>query len=57
VVREIHEDIYGNLWIGTEDAGINKFDRSTGLFTPFKPTGTKDGISYTNIHVILATGN
>jgi len=57
VVREVHEDMYGNLWIGTEDAGINKFDRSTGLFTTFKPTGTKESISYTNIHGLLATGN
>ncbi len=57
VIREIHEDEDGNLWIGTEDAGINKFDRATGLFTPFKPTGTREGISYTNIHGILATGN
>lgn len=57
VVREIHEDSYGNLWIGTEDAGINKFDRATGTFTAFKPTGTKGGISYTNIHGLLATGN
>jgi len=57
VVREIHDDMYGNLWIGTEDAGINKFDRTTGLFTTFKPTGTKESISYTNIHGLLATGN
>lgn len=57
VVREIHEDKYGNLWMGTEDAGLNKFDKLTGLFTPFQPTGTREGISYTNIHGLLATGN
>jgi len=56
VVREIIEDKYGRLWIGTEDAGLNKLD-TTGLFTNYLPTGTKDGISYTNIHGLLVTGN
>jgi ligand-binding sensor domain-containing protein/signal transduction histidine kinase len=57
VVREIHEDQYGSLWIGTEDAGLNKFNRSTGVFQPFMPTGNDEGISYTNIHGLLVTGN
>lgn len=57
VVREVHEDKNGNLWIGTEDAGLNKLDAATGLFKNFIPTGLKDGISYTNIHGILPTGN
>ncbi|HKO80339.1 MAG TPA: two-component regulator propeller domain-containing protein [Chitinophagaceae bacterium] len=57
VVREIHQDQYGSLWIGTEDAGLNKFDTANGRFTVFTPTGNKGGISYTNIHGLLATGN
>ena len=57
VVREVHQDKYGHLWIGTEDAGLNKYDTATGLFTSFQPTGAKGGISYTNIHGLLATGN
>ncbi|MFI5131239.1 MAG: two-component regulator propeller domain-containing protein, partial [Chitinophagales bacterium] len=57
VVREVHQDKYGNLWIGTEDAGLNKYDTVTRQFTAFLPTGAKDGISYTNIHGLLATGN
>ena len=57
VVREIHQDQYNHLWIGTEDAGLNKLDKTTGLFTSFLPTGTTEGISYTNIHGLLATGN
>lgn len=57
VVREIHQDQYGSIWIGTEDAGLNKLDTATGLFRSFKPTGTKEGIAYTNIHGLLATGN
>lgn len=57
VIREIHQDQYGYLWIGTEDAGLNRFDTATKQFTSFQPTGKADGISYTNIHGILATGN
>ncbi|HEY4290879.1 MAG TPA: two-component regulator propeller domain-containing protein [Puia sp.] len=57
VVREIIEDHYGQLWIGTEDAGLNKLDTGTGKFTNYLPTGTADGISYTNIHGLLAIGD
>jgi len=57
VVREIHQDHSGNLWIGTEDAGLNKMDTATGLFTHFQPTGAKGSITYSNIHGLLATGN
>jgi signal transduction histidine kinase/ligand-binding sensor domain-containing protein len=57
VVREIIEDRYGRLWIGTEDAGLNQLDTATGQFTNYLPTGTKDGISYSNIHGLLATGD
>lgn len=54
-VREICEDRYGNLWIGTEDAGLNKF--ANGIFTTFMPTGRSDGLSYYNIHGLLAVGD
>lgn len=53
-VREICEDKFGNLWIGTEDAGLNKLNRQTGLFEKYLPTGTSSGISYPNIHGLLA---
>ena len=56
-VREICADNFGNLWIGTEDAGLNKFDTATGYFTQFKPTGTREGISYSNIHGLLVKNN
>ena len=57
MAREIHQDNFGHLWIGTEDAGLNKLDTATGLFTQFRPTGKKGSISYTNIHGLLAHGN
>ncbi|WP_205514449.1 ligand-binding sensor domain-containing protein [Longitalea arenae] len=56
-VREICEDPDGNLWIGTEDAGLNKLNLRTGAFTHFKPTGTRSGIAYHNIHGLLIRGN
>lgn len=55
-VREICADNKGNLWIGTEDAGINKFDVNSGRFTQYK-YGTKNGVSYPNIHGLKAVGN
>ncbi len=57
VVREICEDRYGNLWIGTEDAGLNKFNKQTRQFTHYKPSGSSFGISYSNIHGLLAKNN
>ncbi|RYZ27987.1 MAG: hybrid sensor histidine kinase/response regulator, partial [Sphingobacteriales bacterium] len=57
VVREIHQDKNDNLWIGTEDAGLNRMNMRTGKFESYTPTGTGDGISYTNIHGLLATDN
>jgi ligand-binding sensor domain-containing protein len=47
----------GNLWIGTEDAGLHKMELSTGKFTNFYggPAGKK--LSHTNIHGLLVKGN
>jgi streptogramin lyase len=35
-VFSICEDKDGNLWIGTDDTGINKFDRPTNKFHRFQ---------------------
>lgn len=56
-IREITQDHFGSIWIGTEDAGLNKLNVQTGDFTHFKPVGTKNSISYSNIHGLLAIGN
>src|SRR5690606_5500402 len=54
-IREIHQDKNGILWIGTEDAGINKLDLSTGVFESFldKNPGGKPF----NIHGVLPMGD
>ncbi len=56
-IREIKNDSYGNLWIGTEDAGLNKLDPLTGKTTNFSPDGLPGSISYSNIHGLLVTDN
>ncbi len=56
-VREICPGPYGNLWIGTEDGGLNKYNPQTGKFTVFKPDGTATGITNSNIHGLLLTGD
>lgn len=55
-VREICKDQYGNLWIGTEDGGLNEIVSNTKEIRHFKP-GDKSGISYMNIHGLLADSN
>jgi signal transduction histidine kinase/CheY-like chemotaxis protein len=32
----VYEDRSGTLWIGTENSGLNKFDRETGQFTRYQ---------------------
>jgi signal transduction histidine kinase len=57
VVREIHQDSRGHLFIGTEDAGLEKFDPASGRFTHYRPTGSRGSISYSNIHGLLVHGD
>lgn len=54
VVREIHQDRLGYLWIGTDDAGLNRFDPRTNKFIQFKPDSYNSRIAYSNIHGLLA---
>jgi ligand-binding sensor domain-containing protein/signal transduction histidine kinase len=52
-VREIHADSHHQLWIGTEDAGLDKFDPQTEKFYSIKPLGTKKSMSNLNVHGLL----
>lgn len=48
-VNNIYEDSIGNFWIGT-NAGLNHFDRRSGIFTHFTE---KDGFENNGIKAIL----
>lgn len=57
LVHDICTDQYGNLWIGTEDAGVNKLDIKTGKYTNFYPSEEPYSISRSNIHGLVADGD
>ena len=51
------QDQYGNLWIGTEDAGLSKLNPITKKVIRFEPTGVATSISNSNIHGLLIIEN
>ncbi|MDR2147651.1 MAG: hybrid sensor histidine kinase/response regulator, partial [Tannerella sp.] len=53
-VREFHSAPDGNIWIGTEDNGLNLFDPNTAAFLPISATLSS---LHTNIHALLADGD
>jgi signal transduction histidine kinase/ligand-binding sensor domain-containing protein/DNA-binding response OmpR family regulator len=54
LVHDICTDQYGNLWIATEDAGVNKYEPGTGKYSHFSPQPGGKGISHVNIHGMIA---
>ncbi|RYY10395.1 MAG: hybrid sensor histidine kinase/response regulator, partial [Chitinophagaceae bacterium] len=56
-VREICQDHDGNIWIGTEDAGISKLNPVTKKLIRFQPTGSPTSIANSNIHGLIVVGN
>lgn len=57
VIRDICTDIYGNIWVGTEDAGINCLEKKTGVFTNYQPIPGAKSLSHTNIRGLAASGD
>lgn len=53
-VRELCPDDLGYLWIGTEDAGLNRMDLTTGEIVPKR--SSPGGGSSTNVHALLVDG-
>jgi signal transduction histidine kinase/ligand-binding sensor domain-containing protein/CheY-like chemotaxis protein len=43
-IRALAEDLHGQLWVGTQERGLNKFDKSSEQFTQFGPTDEGEGI-------------
>ena len=56
-VREIHPDKYGNLWLGTEDNGVNRYNPTTGEIINFSPNNSQRKLSATNIHGLYPKGD
>ncbi|MEM9687167.1 MAG: two-component regulator propeller domain-containing protein, partial [Bacteroidota bacterium] len=48
-INHIHEDTDGIFWLGTKDAGLVQWDRTTGKFQQFT---RKDGLSNTKIYAV-----
>ena len=53
-VREIVEDSYQQLWVGTEDNGLCVWNRSNGIFSTLT---LLSGLSHTNIHGLALVGD
>lgn len=57
IIHDIITDQYDNLWIATEDAGLNKLDVRTGKYFHYKPNAGVNSISHQNLHGLIADGN
>lgn len=49
-VRSLYEDVYGFIWIATEDRGLNRIDPATGEIVSIRKT---DGLYDDGLHAIL----
>jgi signal transduction histidine kinase/AraC-like DNA-binding protein/streptogramin lyase len=57
VIRNICSDKYDNIWIGTEDAGLNCLEKATGKFTNYQPSSNGNSIKHSNIRGLAASGD
>ncbi len=57
VVSCFLEDRFNNIWIGTEDMGINKLNPNTGVIDKVTASINKNYLSYENVHDILMVHN
>ncbi len=57
VVSCFLEDRFNNIWIGTEDMGINKLIPQTGVIEKVTESINNNYLSYENVHDILMVNN
>ncbi len=50
-------DKYNNLWIATEDEGLNKLNTQTNNYTHYTTLNGKYSISHKNLHGLVADGD
>jgi signal transduction histidine kinase/ligand-binding sensor domain-containing protein/CheY-like chemotaxis protein/AraC-like DNA-binding protein len=56
-IREICPDWYGNLWLGTEDNGINRFNPATNTVIHHSLLNSECRLGGTNVHGLLSSGD
>ena len=56
-ISQMIEDPTGNIWIGTEDEGLNVFDINTKRFTNYSLNTPGIKLSYHNLHALLYDNN
>ncbi len=52
VIGKFCEDKQGNLWIASDDGGLNYLNVKTNHFTNYKATGENSNFPYHNVHAI-----
>ena len=52
-ISALKEDRAGDIWVGTNGGGLNKFQRETGRFFSYQNTESPRSISDDNIHALL----
>ncbi|MDT8401662.1 MAG: response regulator [Bacteroidales bacterium] len=57
IVHDIIVDQYDNLWIATEDEGLNKLDPHKNEYTQYTTQIGEHSISHRNIHGLVADGD
>jgi signal transduction histidine kinase/ligand-binding sensor domain-containing protein/DNA-binding response OmpR family regulator len=57
IVHDITTDRYDNLWIATEDAGLNKLDALTGKYSHYKTQTGMNSLPHQNLHGLVADGD
>ena len=57
VVSCFAEDYDGNIWIGTEDGGLNELDLSTGIINSYDLYNGKKNSSNNNVHSLCIVDN
>lgn len=57
VIREICQDEYDNIWMGTEDNGIYKLNNISKKIYHFTSSALPNALSYNNIHGMLSVND
>ncbi|MDJ0836023.1 MAG: two-component regulator propeller domain-containing protein [Acidobacteriota bacterium] len=53
----VHEDSRGAIWIGTQNAGLDRFHKETGEFTHYRKTDAKGSLPDNNVRACLETSD